>query len=88
MMLNPIIPESTPNRIWFNPTEEVESLIYSVLLRIARHQIIIDDPVLCPDMAVYVCHSEIGVFNVMDDGDVEVIAPDEEMASKLISIFE
>ena len=86
-MLEAYIPEKYQNNIWFYSELKGKELLLKVLTQIARHGIVIDDPVMAADSDIYHCHSRLGDFNVFYDGDIDIWAPTNKMAVSLLPIF-
>lgn len=87
-MLGAVIPKSAKNEIWFTANIDSDELLIRVLTEIAKHQIIIDDRRMAPDIDIYTCHSAVGDFAVIVDGsDVEIVGPDRKVAEMLLPIF-
>lgn len=88
-MINAYIPDNFKQNIFFATKQEGKELLLEVLTKIAKHGIIIDDPVDAVYTDVFACHSGKGDFDVLydDDGSVEIWAPTESFALELLDLF-
>ena len=86
-MFRAYIPKGHPNNIWFAADLQGKALLLKVLFRIAMEDIEIDDGVVSADQDIFHCRSDTGHFSILYDGDICIRVPTEELAKKLVEMF-